>query len=179
MVTLAPSRRSKPWGALAEVGAGHCVLASWPLHKPSLTGWHPQQAVVQKGTRKAIFLPGHQDLNCSVCVSGAEVSLKLICGHMNLRPQRTTGSVNETHMCSVAKSGSQKTQRETGTVEGRDFIVFLAIDGDIVSVKQQVFRDILRILIVLLFLIQGGLHSLELKELVEITQNHRRIPLGD
>lgn len=38
------SRRSKARGALAGVVAGHCVLASWPLHKPCLTGWHLRQA---------------------------------------------------------------------------------------------------------------------------------------
>lgn len=53
--------------------------------------------------------------------------------------------------------------------------MLLAIDGDTVPVNNA-FRDILRILTVLfLFLIQGDLHSLELKGLVEITQNHRLI----
>lgn len=94
LVTWATSRRSKPWGASAGVVVGHCALASWPLHKPSLTGWHLWQAAVQKGTHAAIFQPGHQDLNGSACVSEAEVSLKLICGRLNLWHQRTTGSIN-------------------------------------------------------------------------------------
>lgn len=44
---------------------------------------------MQKGAHAAIFQPGHQDLNVSACMSGAEVSLKLICDRLNLRPWRT------------------------------------------------------------------------------------------
>lgn len=137
MVTRATNRRSKPWGALAGVVAGHCVLASGLLHKPPLTGCHLQQAGGAEGTHVAIFQPGHQDLNGNVCVSGAEVSLKLICGRLNLRPPRTTGWTNETHMCSVPKPGSQRTQGEEARMEGKDCILFLAIGGDTGSVKQQ------------------------------------------
>lgn len=42
-----------------------------------------------EGTHTAIFQPGHQGLDVSAGVSGAEVSLRLICDRLNLRPWRT------------------------------------------------------------------------------------------
>lgn len=59
----------------------------------------------------------------------------------------------------------------------RDCYYVLAIGGDIGPVRQQFLKAFLGHLIVLLLcLTQGCLHSLGLKELVEIIQNHKHIP---
>lgn len=70
---------------------------------------------------------------------------------------------------------SESTERRVKGWRERDFIMFLAIGGDIGPVKQQFFRGVFRNLIVLLSLIQSFLHRVELKGLVEITQNHKHI----